>query len=356
MTTTNHFTRARIQLTAWYLIILMIVASIFSVVAYTSLNSELLRGARREQQKIVADRLKIELPKPLPDPKDLQKELVDPSLDKNIRDDYINSRNQLLLYLFLANAFVLGISATASYFLAGKTLRPIEKMLDDQKIFVASASHELRTPLANLKTAIEVTLKMGSLPYKKIKDLLESNLEDVNTLEKLTNGLLIVEKYDNGLDINSLQEVRLDKVIEDSISRLKILAKNKNVVISHKLKPLSTMGSEEALKEMVDNLLENSIKYNKVKGKVEIGLSARQNNLLLVIKDTGIGIAKNDLPKIFERFYRADNSRSKTVTKGYGLGLSIVSEIVKQHRGEIFVDSTINNGSTFTVTLPLKRS
>jgi len=334
----------------------MIVAIIFSIVAYASLNSELLRGARREQQKIVADRLKIELPKPLPDPKDLRKELVDPPLDKNIKDDYLNSRNQLILYLFLANAFVLGISTSASYILAGKTLRPIERMLEDQKIFVASASHELRTPLANLKTAIEVTLKMGPLPYERIRDILESNLEDVNTLEKLTNGLLIVEKFDKGIDTNSVHEVRLDKTIEDSISRLRALAKKKRLVIRKNLKAVSIIGDEEALKEMVDNLLENAIKYNKNRGRIEVDLTASQNKLSLIVRDTGIGIARSDYSKIFERFYRADNSRSKTVTKGYGLGLSIVGEIVKQHKGEITVDSTINKGSSFTVILPLNRS
>ncbi len=352
----NNFTRARVQLTAWYLVILMIVAFIFSIVVYTSLNSELLRGARREQQKIVADRLRIELPKPLPDPKDLQRELVDPPLDDNIREDYIISRNQLLLSLFLANLIVLGVSASASYLLAGKTLKPIEKMLEDQKIFVASASHELRTPLANLKTALEVTLMMGPIPYKKIKDLLESNLEDVNTLEKLANSLLLVEKFSNDIDRNSFQEVRLDKIILDSVSRFTKQADKKKISIKHQLEQVVLVGNEEALREMVDNLLENSIKYNKDKGKIYINLTSNNNHLTFTIKDTGIGIEKNDFNKIFERFYRADNSRSKTITKGYGLGLSIVNEIIKQHHGQILVESTINMGTTFVINLPLKRS
>jgi signal transduction histidine kinase len=104
--------------------------------------------------------------------RDLRPELVDPPLNAQIKQDYLNARNQLLVYLLLANILVLGLSGLASYILAGKTLQPIEQMIDDQKKFVANASHELRTPLTTLKTAIEVTLKMGSIPYKKMKQIL----------------------------------------------------------------------------------------------------------------------------------------------------------------------------------------
>lgn len=345
----NQFKKTRLQLTAQYLVILMIVSSIFSVVVYTSLNAELLRSARREQQKVVAEKLRVDLPKPLPDPKDLPKELVDPPLNAEIKQSYDNSRNLLLLQLFVANLLVLGLSSMASYFLAGKTLKPIEEMIDDQKKFISNASHELRTPLTTLKTAIEVTLKMGPVSYDRIKQILESNLEDVNSLETLTNNLLAIEKYHRGLEKQSFTKLDLDELVLDCVNKIKPKAEINKIKIITKVSPIQLSGDRQSLIEMINNLLDNAIKYNRSNGKIFVKLYAKDNNKCLEIKDTGIGIAKSDIPHVFERFFRADNSRSKSGAGGYGLGLSIVSEVVKHHQGKILVDSDIGKGTTFIV-------
>ena len=352
----NQFKNTKLRLTLWYLAILMIVSIVFSIVVFISLNAELLRNARREQQKIVADQLKIVLPKPLPDPDKLRKELVDPPLSFDIKQNYNNLRNQLFLYLFLANGIVLGLSTSASYILAGKTLKPIEQMINDQKKFIANASHELRTPLTTLKTAIEVTLKMGPVPYNKVKSILESNLEDVNSLEKLTNNLLIIEKYSKSTERKAFDNVQMDKLVAECVSVMKPKAQVNKIKISLNTTPLIIKGDRLALEEMINNLLDNALKYNKVKGKIDISLFARNNNLYLKVEDSGIGIGKIDIKHIFERFYRSDNSRSKSNIAGYGLGLSIVSEIVKQHKGIISVNSIEDKGTTFIVQIPLKHA
>jgi signal transduction histidine kinase len=352
----NQFKQTRLQLTSWYLVILMVVSGIFSLVVYTSLNAELLRNARREQQKIVADQIHVVLPKPLPDPNQLPPELVDPKLSPEIQQSYDNSRNGLLIQLLIANLIVLGVSATASYTLAGKTLKPIEQMLDDQKKFIANASHELRTPLTTLKTAIEVTLKMGPIPYERTKSIMESNLEDVNNLEELTNKLLIIEKYSNSNVKPLAADIRMDNLVKDCIMAVSAKAKSNHIKISAKTTPTVLRGNDQGLREMVTNFLDNAIKYNKPHGKVDIKLFKQNNCLLLEIRDTGIGIKNSDIPHIYERFFRADNSRSKSGTGGYGLGLSIASQIIKQHKGKISVQSILGKGTTFTVQLPLKKS
>ncbi len=350
----NQFQQARIKLTLWYVMILMIVSFIFSGVVYSSLNAELLRSARREQQKIVADQLKIVLPKPLPDPKDLQPELVDPPFNAQIQQEYLASRNQLLLYLFLANILVLGLSAFASYILAGKTLLPIEQMIDDQKKFVANASHELRTPLTTLKTAIEVTLKMGPIPYKQMKQILISNLDDVNSLETLTNNLLTIEKYSRTIDKQSFSDIRIDELVQGCVKRMTPKAEVHHITVSCKTTPITIHGNVDGLREMINNFLDNAIKYNKDNGSIEIKLLSQNGAACLLIKDTGIGIETSAIAHIFERFYRGDNSRSKTGIGGYGLGLSIAQQIIAQHQGKITVESVLGKGTTFTILLPIK--
>lgn len=345
----SQFKNTRLKLTFQYLAILMVVSTIFSIVTFISLNAELLRSARREQQRVVATELKIELPKPLPDPKNLPRELVDPPLNIEIKQTYTNSKNLLILQLILANILVLGLSTVAAYILAGNTLKPIEEMIDDQKKFISNASHELRTPLTTLKTAIEVTLKMGPTSYDRIKDVLESNLEDVNSLETLTNNLLTIEKYQHNQDLQNKNILQFDKLVNDCIKHFIPKAKVNNIKIISDINSVSISGNYQCLAEMVNNLLDNAIKYNQKKGKIFIKLFSKNKNIFLQIKDTGIGINPSDIPHIFERFYRADNSRSKINSGGYGLGLSIVSQVVKQHQGKILVDSELGKGTTFTV-------
>lgn len=349
----NQFQSARIRLTLWYTAMLMIVALVFSMVVYISLNAELLRAGRREQQKLVAEKLNIVLPKPLPDPKDLRPELVNPVLTGEIKDTYLYSRSLLIMQLLVANAVVLGLSASAAYLLAGKTLRPIQLMVQEQKKFIANASHELRTPLTSLKMAIEVTLRMGEAAYPQIKEILQDNLEDVQNLERLTNNLLIIEKYAPGTKHHTTNAVQFDTLIVSCVDKLKSKAENAKVHISTSLKPCQIVGNESALREMVANLLDNAIKYNKPEGVIQVALEPQGRSAKLLVSDTGIGIAEKDLPHIFERFYRADHSRSKTDITGYGLGLSIVSQVVNEHKGSIATHSKHGVGTTFTILLPL---
>ena len=320
-----------------------------------SLNAELLRSARREQQKILAEQMNIVLPKPLPDPQQLPKEFENPVFNSEIKQAYLVARNKLILELFVANILVMLISATASYFLAGKTLKPIEIMLEEQKKFIADASHELRTPVTALKTAIEVTLKMGPISHEKMSEILNSNLEDVNNLESLSNSLLSFEKYSGGIDSKSLSEIQLDKLIRETVERLKPLADKSLVKIKVDVVPLKVLGEYRSLSELISILIDNAIKYNKPNGNVAISITEDTNSTHIIVKDEGIGIAESNIPHIFERFYRVDGSRSKNITSGHGLGLAIAYNIIKNHGGKIDVKSELGKGTTFKVTFPKRR-
>lgn len=343
------FKKARLKLTLWYLVILMIVSTIFSVVVYTSLNAELLRNARREEQKIIAEKLDFTLPVPLPDPNNLPKALVNPPLSGEIEKAYLNSRNNLIIEILIANLIVLGISVSAGYLLAGKTLTPIEEVLNNQKKFISNASHELRTPLTALKTSIEVTLKMGPVPYPKIKALLESNLEDVVGLEKLSNSLLRIEKLGDGFDNKKLVVIKFDDVVKHVIERFKPIATQNKIRISSEIHNVNILGDVESLDELTSVLLDNAIKFNKLNGKVKISLYKNGKTAFLKVADTGIGIQKSELPHIFERFYRGE-----TNVDGNGLGLSIASEIVKKYNGQIAINSVPEKGASLIVSLPIR--
>lgn len=347
----KEFRKTRWQLTKWYLVILMVLALIFSVVVYLSLNAELLRSARREQQKIISSQINYVMPKPLPDPQQLPKELVDPKLNSEIRQSYVSARNTLILQIVLANVVLLTLGTYAAFLLSGKTLSPIERMLTEQKQFIANASHELRTPIATLKTAIEVTLKMGEVPYTQIKKILMSNLEDIDNMEMLINHLLLFEKYAEQKDSHIKSAINLNSLLIDIVKKVRLTSK-RNVTFKDCDEKITILGDSIAIKEMINIFVDNALKYSEQNGKVLIKLSSHAKQATIKISDNGIGISQIDLPHIFDRFYRANHARTKNGIPGYGLGLAIASQIIGNHKGSVAVSSTPQVGTTFTIKLP----
>jgi len=211
-------------------------------------------------------------------------------------------------------------------------------MVDKQKEFVSNASHELRTPLTSLKTEMEVALRDKKLTLKDARSLLSSNLEDVDKIQKLSNYLLKLNRYERD-DRIPFARVDLKEVVTKAAGNFKYkfnLSLQKSVV----------KGSEDSLIDLVMVLLDNAIKYGNGK-KIEV--RTKKGGILEVI-DHGMGIAKEDMPHIFERFYRADASRNKNKSESYGLGLSIAKSIVEMHKGTIEVKSKLGQGTTFRVT------
>jgi signal transduction histidine kinase len=262
------------------------------------------------------------------------------------------AKQRFAMQLVIINGAILILAGTAGYFLAGKTLQPIELMVDEQKRFVADASHELRTPLTSLKTEVEVALRDKKLRLNEAKVLLKSNLAEVDKMKGFTDHLLALSRLEaNGNDLQ-MEKVDLAEAGRRAITRNSPLAKEKKIKIIDDLSDVDSHGNPQSLVELFSILINNAIKYSSVGKNISFSIKPKKRNAVIEIRDEGVGISKKDIPHIFDRFYRADTSRSKGEIDGYGLGLSIAKSIVDVHKGEIKVESEIGKGSTFTIILP----
>jgi signal transduction histidine kinase len=333
------FQKARIKLTVWYLLIIMLVSITFSVVIYSGINSELGRFERLQGVRLQREQ-QLMLPAP-PPPEIHGLDLV----------AIAAARTRLTIILIFINLGIFVAAGFSGYFLAGRTLRPIKEMLDEQNRFITDASHELRTPLTSLKTSIEVNLRNKNLTMAQAKKLIESNLEDVEYLRVLSDGLLRLAYYQEPNGNMLFEKVSLKEIAENAVDKIKALALDNKIRINSRIENLEIHGDKKSLTELLVILLDNAIKYGKQKSSVKINTLKEDGKVIISVSDNGIGIDEKDLPHIFDRFYRAEKSRSKENVSGYGLGLSIAKKIVELHNGLITVESEKGKGTTFTVTL-----
>lgn len=272
---------------------------------------------------------------------------------KILQEDFENAKRAVVWRLLKVNGVIILASGIAAYVLAGKTIKPIEEALEEQKRFTADAGHEIKTPLTALRTELEVALRDKKLTLKDSKAILKSNLEEVISLQKLSENLMLLNRYSkkhNGMHFN---EVSIKEIIEKATKTLKPMADEKNIKINLDLANIETKGDSQSLEELMIILIDNAIKYSEKKSKIEITSEVSRNKTIIKVKDYGAGISKEDQEHLFDRFYRADSSRNKTKADGYGLGLAIAKEIVERHKGNISVESGFGKGSTFRVALPI---
>jgi signal transduction histidine kinase len=271
---------------------------------------------------------------------------------QELNKDLQTAKNRIKINLAVINGIILSFSGIGAYYLAGITLQPIKKALNKQKKFIADASHEFRTPLTVLKTTTEVALKNKALEDNS-REILQSNLEEINYLQKLADKLLRLANYEKNGTTFQFTQLNLKKIIQQALKRIKPLAEDKNIALKTELENCPIKGNPEKLLEMTLIFLDNAIKYNQTNGSVTVSLSKNKHKAVFRIKDDGIGIAEKDLPQIFNRFYRTDQARSNDKVNGFGLGLSLAKQIINIHQGTISVDSKTDNGTTFTITFPL---
>ncbi len=218
--------------------------------------------------------------------------------------------------------------------------------------FVANVSHELKTPIAVLKSLLETLYEEEDREEKKV--FLEKALKRVEDMRRLVEDLLILTKLESGEERIKREDVDLRLLVEEVFDLLEPQAKERNISLINSVdKGLKVKGDWDKLFLLLKNLVDNAIKYNKEGGKVEVKAKRENQYVQLQVQDTGIGIPKEHLSFIFERFYRVDPSRSRNLG-GTGLGLSIVKHIALSHGGRIEVGSREGMGSTFTVYLPLE--
>lgn len=264
---------------------------------------------------------------------------------------------QLRRDFFAGVPLVLLLASVGGYFLAHKSLIPMESSFKQQQRFIADASHELRTPLAVLRGETEVALsKTRSVrEYQQSLSLIQ---EEAERLSHIVEDLFILARQPIEVPVALVKEqVSLNEAMRDCARAAQVLARRKGVrlKLDESSAAVALHGDEELIRRMILNLLDNAVKYTPEGGEISLALSRQNGNAEIVVRDTGIGIAASDQQRVFDRFYRVDKARSRALG-GAGLGLSIVRWIVDAHGGEIRVDSAPGRGSTFTVELPLKSS
>ncbi len=260
-------------------------------------------------------------------------------------------RHDLLMHIVLINILVLLGGAIVSYYLARRTLKPIEEAMEAQARFSSDASHELRTPLTAIRARNEVALRKPKLSLADAKSVIKSNLEEVLKLEKLSDGLLRLTRAD-GKHLKK-KPILLGEIASEAMNQYIEPAQAKDISIEDSVPEMRVEGDADSLIQAVAILLDNAIKYGKHGDTIFLGGEKKGGYARLAVRDTGPGMRASDLPHIFERFFRADHSRTRDGNTGYGLGLSIAKQIVDQHGGEITVESLQGEGTTFTIKLPL---
>jgi signal transduction histidine kinase len=217
--------------------------------------------------------------------------------------------------------------------------------------FNADVAHELRTPLAILQGETEIALTDGNLP-DSIRAVLASNLEELQRLGRIIADMLTLAEAEAGTRVLTPRQVSVKELVGDLVEQMRLPATSLGVDI--KLEPpedVTIVADEVWLRRAVLNVLDNAIKYSRQGGRVYVDLRSNDSVIRLAIRDEGIGISADDLPRIFDRMYRADPARRRS-TGGSGLGLSLVKWIVEAHGGKVYVESRRDQGSTFTLEFP----
>ena len=230
----------------------------------------------------------------------------------------------------------------------------LESSFTQMRQFSSDASHELRTPLTVLKGQSELALGKERKP-EEYQEVISSNLEEVQYMSKVLEDLFLLSKSDENQIALDCESVDLKALIEEVCKHAEIIASEKNIkIVIAYLEPVKVYGDPVRLRQMIWNVVVNGIKYTQHGGEVKISVRGEGDGVLIIIQDNGIGISEEDLPLVFNRFYRVDKARSRQ-EGGTGLGLSICKFIVSAHKGSSNLKSKLGEGTKFKITLPKSR-
>lgn len=330
------FKSATVKLTLVYIAILICICAFFSFNWYRFATNELNSALRR--QSALIERL------PNIEETDVLRSVLEAREDR-----LVEGKRNIARQLLGVNILLLVLGGTGSYFMAKRSLEPIELAHKAQARFTADASHELRTPLAAMQTEIEVALRDSNLTKQAAIGMLKSNLEEVSRLQSLSDGLLRLARQDGGSV--TLMPVALQSIFAAVQDRTAKYAQQQGRSITFDQTAATVLADKVSITELLVNLVDNAIKYGRPDGKVRVTVAADQATVQISVVDDGIGMAESELHKIFDRFYRVDSSRSSQVRPGHGLGLSIAQNIAALHGTQITVASKIAVGSTFSFLL-----
>lgn len=264
-----------------------------------------------------------------------------------INEEIIWSFLKTVLFLFGSTGMF--ILLCISYIFTGKALKPVKDTWKRQKEFIADASHELRTPLTVIQTNLDVVLSDDEGTVEENEMWLDNAYSETRVMAKLIDQLLTLAKADTNDEKLDLSEFSLTEILENICANMEIIAKNKNLDFELINKEeILIKGDYDKIRRMIVILIDNAIKYTE-SGMVKVKLYTEKNKKVLTVEDTGIGMSKYDMDRIFDRFYRADKARHRE--GGTGLGLSIAKWIADIHKFSLTVDSVVDEGTKFTLRM-----
>lgn len=317
------------KLTLSYLFVIMTLSVIFSFIIYGLVSTRLNRPIPPQTNRIQ------------------QVERITDTLQDRIDRRDSDTKKSVLLSLVLLNVSLLIGGSVLSYILARRTLRPIELSISQQDRFISDASHELRTPLTSLLLSNEVALKKHSRSKASVDTLLRENINQIQSLTMLTNSLLDLS---SSQVVGDTQKVDLNDIVTDAIEIHKKDAIAKNISIVNKVGMSSAIINPISLRQILSIYVDNAVKYSPVGSKITISMRKEKSTITLRVVDEGPGVDKKDIEKIFDRFYRADTSRTNSATQGYGLGLSIARMLAEKSGYRLSVDNAKKTGAIFNVS------
>ena len=272
------------------------------------------------------------------------------------RSQYDNMLFQLLKTLVLIGFISLIVLLFISIYLTNKSIIPIKETFEKQKQFIADASHELKTPLAIIKTNTSLVLSHPDDTIKNQSKWINYINLQTDRMSELISEMLCLAKMDTAENKLPLSPINISKIVESMILMFDAVIYENNIELETNIsKNLFINGDKESLKKLFSIIMDNAIKHTNKNGNITVSLFSDKNKVKMIIRNTGEGIAHEHLERIFERFYRVDSSRDRE-TGGYGLGLSIASSIVKQHKGKIYAKSKIGEFTSFIVEIPQQSS
>ena len=267
---------------------------------------------------------------------------------QNVNGEYISLRVRFAL-IRRESGFISGLVAV----LHDTTEQDKEER--ERRLFVSNVSHELRTPLTSVKSYLEA-LNEGALTEPVAPDFIKVSLDETNRMMRMVTDLLHLSRIDNAtshLDVELINFTAFITFILNRFDKMKSQDEEKKYELVRDY-PITSVWIEidtDKMTQVIDNILNNAIKYSPDGGRITVSMKTTDDQMILSVSDQGLGIPKQDLPKIFDRFYRVDRARSRA-QGGTGLGLAIAKEIIKQHKGFIWAKSEYGKGSTFTIVLP----
>ncbi|MBI1833479.1 MAG: ATP-binding protein [Candidatus Andersenbacteria bacterium] len=331
----DKFQLTRLRLTGIYAVLLLAVLVISAITTHSVFSNRL------EARMFFRGR-------PLPPP---------PQILEIGQEARAQARQELITSMILVNGTLFIGAVGLSYILAGLTLRPIKQAYEQQRRFLSDASHELRTPLAILQTDLENELDNTKASTEE-KENAQSHLEEVQRMGRIVKDLLLISRLDGENQLSTSKEaIDLNEIVTATVKRLQGYATKHNIKVisspvTHEL-PVMVTANKEHILQAISNLIKNGIDHNKPNGNVVVSLRPNKTSVDIIVSDTGIGIAEEEIPKLFDRFYRVDQSRSRE-KGGSGLGLSIVQAVIHNYGGSVNISSKPGEGTTVTLTLPIK--